>query len=120
MISLTYILVFLVLGEIPWIIKGVQENFGKIGKIKLSLTSGQLCKKRALPLLPLLDYVYSLDFEQEPNYGKMRHILVSILIEQNKVPTKMFEWSQWRNNRRSHNEMQINRVKNNLEDKQID
>ena len=39
-----------------------------------------------------MEAVYKLKFEEEPNYKKLRFLLLKVLLDRNEVPTKEFDW----------------------------
>lgn len=52
-----------------------------------------LCVGRACNLLPYLKYAYELEFDEKPDYSKLRHIFVKILLERNQIPDNVFDWN---------------------------
>ena len=40
--------------------------------------------------------IFDLKFEEEPNYGKLRHMLVCILMKKNQAPDMMYDWSKFK------------------------
>lgn len=44
-------------------------------------------------LLPLAEYIYSLKFEEEPNYGKIKFLLAKVLLDNEKIPDMVFDWN---------------------------
>ena len=44
-------------------------------------------------LYPLLKYSYKLDYEERPDYKKIKFILEKILLEKNYIPDAKFDWS---------------------------
>ena len=67
--------------------------FKSVGKLKIKLRPKDLCTGSALELLPFCEDIFMLKFEEEPNYGKLRHMLVSILLKENIAPNVTFDWS---------------------------
>ena len=64
-------------------------------KFKLEATKEELCGgKRCACLVPLFDEAYSYALNEEPNYGKMIHILKKELILIHCVPDKIFSFLQ--------------------------
>ena len=46
-----------------------------------------------MPLKPVLEYAYSLGFEEEPDYTKLKFLLKKILLDEEVVPHFKFDWS---------------------------
>lgn len=55
----------------------------------------ELCVGPAEILLPFCKEIFSLKFDEEPNYRKLKHFLVSILLEFNILPDNNFDWSKF-------------------------
>ena len=55
----------------------------------------ELCVGPAQILLPFCKEIFSLSFDEEPNYRKLKHFLVSILLEFNLLPDDNFDWSKF-------------------------
>ena len=45
-------------------------------------------------LQPLLEYAYSLDYEEEPDYERIIFMFKKIVLDMNEVPMKVFDWSK--------------------------
>lgn len=43
-------------------------------------------------LIPFMKYVESLAYEDKPDYGYLRHLLVKILLEKELVPDSEYDW----------------------------
>lgn len=41
----------------------------------------------------LLEYAYSLEFEEEPDYDKLRFLIVRMALDRNQTPIYKFDWS---------------------------
>jgi hypothetical protein len=39
--------------------------------------------------------VYRYEYEEEPDYKKLKHMLVKIVLSINKVPSIIFDWSRF-------------------------
>lgn len=46
-------------------------------------------------LLPLAEYIYSLKFEEEPNYNKIKFMITKNLLDVNIVPNYSYDWNQY-------------------------
>lgn len=84
LISLAYLTVFLVQGELSWF-KDISKNdplfFEKVSKIKLAMTPSQLCSGQASKLMPFVSDIFNYGFSEQPNYSKLKHQLASFLLE---------------------------------------
>ena len=40
------------------------------------------------------DYIFSIPFDAQPNYGKIKFMFMQILLDREMVPTKEFDWNQ--------------------------
>lgn len=43
-------------------------------------------------LLPFMVYVDSLNYEDKPDYGYLRHVLIKILLDKDLVPDSVYDW----------------------------
>ena len=57
--------------------------FRKVGQIKKQLTAEKLCVQEALCLKDFATEVLRIEFCEEPNYAKLKHLLTKVLLEQN-------------------------------------
>ena len=74
--------------------KAVREHartVDSIGAYKLSASPYQFCV--GTDFGSILEEAFSYDFEQKPNYVKLKHMMKMILIEKNIKPTKNFSWN---------------------------
>ena len=83
LISLLYMLVYIVSGKVHWL--GTLRNqdpgyFRKVGSIKKKLGSEELCIGDALPLKEFSCEVLGLKFADKPDYAKLKHLLTKILL----------------------------------------
>lgn len=42
---------------------------------------------------PILKYTYELEYEEEPDYNRLRYMFKKILLDQDFVPDSRFDWS---------------------------
>lgn len=56
-----------------------------------------LQKSRAYHLLPFVEEVFSLKFEDSPDYNKLRFLLQKVLLDQNISPGTKFDWIKEQN-----------------------
>lgn len=55
----------------------------------------KLCIGDARHLLPFVKEAFSLGFEEEPNYDKLKSILSKVLLDHNVAPNLRFDWSKF-------------------------
>ena len=58
-------------------------------------TPDDICVGRAVFLLPFVKETFKIKFKAEPDYKKLRHQLTSILLDIDKVPDLVFDWSKF-------------------------
>ena len=94
-ISLIYFLVFCVNSNISWLdnSRPVSAQFDQIGKFKINTSAKDFCSEYTPFLAPLLRYAYKLGYTEQPDYGRMRFMMQSILIDKKYVPDQQFDWS---------------------------
>lgn len=101
LISLCYLLVYMVDGASPFNInlgyprtpEVRQREFKEIRELKVNMPLKTLCgSPAAKKLLPFMEGIFALEFEDKPDYSKLRFLLVKILLDKDDVPTKIFDW----------------------------
>jgi hypothetical protein len=66
-----------------------------MAKYKLEKTPYEVCwDKRACYLIPLLKEAYSIEYEEEPQYGKIIFMMEKMLLDKYCIPDKYFTWFQ--------------------------
>ena len=53
---------------------------------------GLFTARKAKMLIPLLEEAYSYKYDERPNYGKLRFLLESILLNNETLPDKQYSW----------------------------
>jgi hypothetical protein len=43
-------------------------------------------------LIPILDEAYKIEYDEKPNYGKLRFFLELVLLENGSIPDKNYSW----------------------------
>ena len=105
MMSLAYLLVYLIDGDLCFLRQdGDQddidgsfnlEEFKRIRKLKNDLSPKVLCcSQESLTLLPFVEEIFSYTFEQEPNYDKLRKILLNCLEEIDSEFDNIYDWNR--------------------------
>ena len=65
------------------------EIFSDIKQIKQGLTPETLCCRDNLkPLIPFITEVNNLSFDEQPDYNKLKFMLVKILLDQDELPKR--------------------------------
>ena len=73
--------------------------FKKFRKLKCNdIKKMNLCKATE-SLVPILEYAQNLDFKEEPDYTKFKHLLNMACLEIDQEPVKYFNWPKRVNNR---------------------
>lgn len=102
LISLAYLTVFLVQGELGWFKNFSAKDplfFEKMKKIKTEMTPETLCANQAVILGPFVEEIFNYRFEDTPNYPKLKHLLARVLLEHQVCPDNVFDWSKFPKNR---------------------
>ena len=89
----------MVTGEINWLgdVRPDQPgSYDIIYKIKRNMTPIQLCTARSAHFIFFVKAVFSLKFDEEPPYEKLKHILREALLKKDRVPNNRFDWSKYR------------------------
>ena len=64
---------------------------GVIGEYKLKASAEEFCAGTQFGCL--LEEAYSYLFDQEPDYGKLKHMMKMIMIDNNIDPCRNFNWN---------------------------
>jgi hypothetical protein len=108
LISLSYLLLYLVDGDLAFLTKeGDSEadnaddkqfnhaEFQRIKALKNKMTPKALCESpEALTFLPFLEEVFSYEFDQAPDYGKLRNMLLKCLKTEGKSYDNIYDWNE--------------------------
>jgi serine/threonine protein kinase len=88
LISLGYVLIYLIRGELPWqniVIENKDEKIAEVGKIKKNTKIRDICKDLPENMYKYLKYCYKLKFEEKPDYEKCRIYLENLKFNTKKV-----------------------------------
>ncbi len=97
LLSLMYVLCYFLSGVLPWQTgdESVDEQsdayFKKVGTMKAEMTADDLCKGRTKHLLPMVRYVYSLAYEDRPDYDNLRELFETMALIQ---PQGELDWQK--------------------------
>lgn len=105
LISLAYLLIYIVDGDLEFMkghcdsgddnMSSNSDEFISIGKAKLGMSPKEICPSiESRELLPFVQEIYSLRFDEEPNYSKLNFLLAKILMNLNLAPDDQYEWNQ--------------------------
>ena len=94
--SLGYVLIyFLKRGELPWKnlnISNKLKRYRKIYEIKKTIKPEELCQDIPQEFCEYIKYVKNLQFEEDPNYNKLRGLMTLILEKNNYINDFNFSW----------------------------
>ena len=69
------------------------KDYDYIKSYKLKTSAKEFCKsEKSKILIPLLEEAYSYSYDEKPNYGKLKFMLQSIMLEKGYVPDSLFSW----------------------------
>ena len=94
--GLSYVLVYLLKGNLPWQglhVRTKHERNQRIMETKLSLNPRDLCKGLPSEMCTLLEYSRSLAFEQAPDYTFLRRLLKDLLTRMGLSYDHHFDWT---------------------------
>lgn len=81
--SLGYMMVYFLKGKLPWMnvqAETKSEKHQRIGEMKMKMTSTELCKGLPVQFLQYFEYVKGLSYAQEPNYGYLKKLFRTLLL----------------------------------------
>ena len=61
-------------------------------KLKSFVGPDELCIEQAAVLKPFTQEIFKLTFDEEPYYGKLRHMLLTVMVQNGQYPDKRFDW----------------------------
>ena len=93
--SLYYLIIFFFKGFLPW--QGLKlvsraERFSAITKMKKYIKLENLCEDLPTEILDFCKYIKNLGFTDNPNYGFMKNLLITILNKNGFNNDKKFSW----------------------------
>ncbi|CDW82767.1 protein kinase-like protein [Stylonychia lemnae] len=105
-ISLGYLLLFLFNGQVPWVKKSnvpLKNQYNSIFKFKTKMKPEEICRERACKknqyhnselavLLPFMIYADRLNYDEKPDYGYLKHIMLKILLDKDLIPDQIYDW----------------------------
>ena len=90
-----YFLAYLIDSDLNWIDfnKPVNSQFEAITKYKIETSAKNFLNKKTMMLLPLVKYAYALNFDEKPDYERIKFMFRKILIKRDFLPDRIFDWS---------------------------
>lgn len=93
--SIGYLLVYMALGRLPW--QGVNAKSKKTKRRRIQhrkeqLTYAQLCKDLPYEFAAYLEYCDSLEYDQVPDYNRLRQLMRSAMTRESLEPDLKFDW----------------------------
>jgi len=82
LISLGYVFIACLKGELPWqnVSSNIKdEKYKIIKKIKETTSLVDLCSEIPYEFLSYINYCYSLEFDEEPNYNYIKYLFINLL-----------------------------------------
>ena len=116
--SAGYVLMYFLRGSLPW--QGIpgknkDERYKKILQKKMETTAEELCKEFPKEFELYIEYTRGMEYEEEPDYDKLREYFMKVLEKKNEVFDYIYIWSteeekrlrkkeylEEKNNRRRH------------------
>ena len=95
--SLGYLLLYLLLGRLPWqgyISHSKEDKYYKIKQIKNQTTPEELCEGLPPQFEEYIKYTRNLEYEQDPDYNYLRNLFLSVLKKYNWEFDYYYDWDQ--------------------------
>ena len=131
LISVAYMIIFFMKGNLPWQdieSKDEVNKFTKIYLMKKNTKDSELCAGLPVEIYKFLKYVQNLDFEEKPNYDYLRSLFIDLLKKKGIIYNErlVFSWvnpytsmnkspSNMINRKSNFHERLYKKIENNLE-----
>ena len=95
--SLGYLLLYLLLGRLPWqghISRSKEDKYYKIKEIKKSTTAEQLCQGLPYQFQKYVEYTRNLEYETDPDYNYLKNLFLTVLAHYNWNFDYYYDWDQ--------------------------
>ena len=95
--SLGYLLLYLLLGRLPWqghISHSKEDKYYKIKKIKKNTTPEELCQGLPPQIQEYVEYTRNLEYETDPDYNYLKNLFLTILKHYNWEFDYYYDWDQ--------------------------
>ena len=95
--SLGYLLLYLLLGRLPWqghISHSKEDKYYKIREIKKNTTPEELCQGLPPQIQEYVEYTRNLEYETNPDYNYLKNLFLTILKHYNWEFDYYYDWDQ--------------------------
>ena len=95
--SLGYLLLYLLLGRLPWqghISHSKEDKYYKIREIKKNITPEELCQGLPPQIQEYVEYTRNLEYETDPDYNYLKNLFLTILKHYNWEFDYYYDWDQ--------------------------
>ena len=95
--SLGYLLLYLLLGRLPWqghISHSKEDKYYKIREIKKNTTPEELCQGLPPQIQEYVEYTRNLEYETDPDYNYLKNLFLIILKHYNWEFDYYYDWDQ--------------------------
>ena len=95
--SIGYVLLYLLLGRLPWqghISHSKEDKYYKIREIKSSTTAEQLCEGLPPQFEEYIKYTRNLQYEENPDYNYLKNLFLRVLKNYNWEFDYYYDWDQ--------------------------
>ena len=95
--SLGYLLLYLLLGRLPWqghISHSKEDKYYKIREIKKNTTPEELCQGLPPQIQEYVEYTRNLEYEADPDYNYLKNLFLTILKHYNWEFDYYYDWDQ--------------------------
>ena len=95
--SLGYLLLYLLLGRLPWqghISHSKEDKYYKIREIKKNTTPEELCQGLPPQIQEYVEYTRNLEYETDPDYNYLKNLFLTILKHYNWEFDYYYDWDQ--------------------------
>ena len=94
--SLSYVLIFLLKGELPWQhinAKSKEERNQKILDKKIEISSAKLCDGLPIEFEEFIEHIKKLEYTQKPDYDFLRNLLMNVMKNNKLIYNYIFDWT---------------------------
>ena len=95
--SLGYLLLYLLLGRLPWqghLSRSKEDKYYRIKQIKKSTTAEELCQGLPPQFEEYVNYTRGLKYESDPDYNYLKNLFLTVLKHYNWTFDYYYDWDQ--------------------------
>jgi serine/threonine protein kinase len=95
--SLGYVLLYLLLGRLPWqghLSHSKEDKYYKIKQIKKSTSAEELCQGLPSQFQEYVKYTRNLEYESDPDYNYLKNLFLTVLKQYNWEFDYYYDWDQ--------------------------